>query len=56
MIVCKYSEVVQQNVVPFGIVGRNDPPETWIERGNVPALSQDQKLAEGGSPPEPKVP
>ena len=57
MTVCKYSEVVKQNVVPFGIVGRNDlPDETWIERGNVPTLPQDKKLAEGGGPPEPKVP
>ena len=57
MTVCKYSEVVKQNVVPFGIVGRNDlPDETWIERGNVPTLPQDKKLLQGGGPPEPQVP
>jgi hypothetical protein len=57
MTICKYSEVVKQNVVPFGIVGRNDlPDETWIERGNVPALPQDKKLLQGGGPPEPKIP
>jgi len=55
MKVCKYSEVVQQNVIPFGIVGRENP-ETWIERGNLPALSKDLKLADASGPPEPKVP
>jgi|TARA_R100000049_G_C1925510_1_gene70021 hypothetical protein len=39
MNVCKWSEVIQQNAVPFGISGRNDPPEIWLDRDNVPVPS-----------------
>jgi hypothetical protein len=43
--VCNYSDVIQEKMIPHGIIGRENPKE-WVidERAN------------GGHPPEPNVP
>jgi len=43
MKVCKYSDVLQENVIPFGIIGRDDPVK-WV----------DDQRKESLQPPEPK--
>ena len=39
MNVCKWSEVIQQNAVPVGIVGRDDAPEVWLDKNSVQSSS-----------------
>ena len=39
MNVCKWSEVIQQNAVPVGIIGRDDAPEVWLDKNSIPSSS-----------------
>ena len=39
MNVCKWSEVIQQNAVPVGIIGRDDSPEVWLDKNSIPSSS-----------------
>ena len=43
MNVCKWSEVIKEQSVPFGVAGRYDTNITWLDRANTPATT----------PPEP---